>query len=90
MQEKPAASRYRLDSRKVAVAAPEVQIHSEESDPNFRKVWVNGEWQPMITQTELDSESLAEPDEPTVGRAKLGKRSTPSPKMIVETNWKKS
>ncbi len=87
-QEKPAAGRYRLESRKVAVAPPAVQVPTEESDPNFNKVWVKGEgWQPKITQTNSDSEPPADPDRAPVGRAKMGKHATPSPKRIVETDW---
>jgi DNA replication protein DnaC len=86
-QEKPSVTSSRLEPRKI-VATPAVPIQVEERDPGLKRVWVNGEWQPMITQPESYLESPADADRAPVGRAKMGKHATQSPKRIVETDWK--
>jgi len=64
-----------LAVKKQAIAASELQIDSKVNDPNYRKVFQDGKWVPMITQPEEEgSVSPAPEQEVILGRDRMGNR----------------
>ena len=88
-QEDPLLGRIRTTDKKLAVAAPELRTQAEEvKNPIVPQVWVYGAPEPMITRREAFPDGPS-PDEPPVGRGKMGKSATPQPKRLVDNDWRK-
>ena len=89
-QEDPLSGRIRTTGKKLAVATPELKVLTEAvKNSTVPQVWVNGAPEPMLTwRGTFAGEPHESPDEPPLGRAKMGKSATPQPKRLVDNDWR--